>query len=106
KVFRRCPMNVLSMTNMHQNLRPWQWALPPRTATRIAPERHARWLSVVEGRVWLTESGAGAGNAQSPGGDVWLAAGQRHRLPAGAEWVAEGWPQARIEVLEAPLPSA
>lgn len=99
-------MNVLSMTNMHQNARPWQWALAPRTATRIAAGRQARWLSVVEGRVWLTESGAGENGKLSLGGDVWLAAGQRHRLPAGAEWVAEGWPQARIEVLEAPVQEA
>lgn len=99
-------MNILPMTNLHQNAQPWQWALPPRTATRIAAGRQARWLRVVEGRVWLTQSGAGASSTQSPAGDLWLAAGQRHCLPAGAEWVAEGWPQARIEVLEAPLPTA
>ncbi|MFO6420722.1 DUF2917 domain-containing protein [Hylemonella sp. W303a] len=99
-------MNIVSMTNMHQTAQPWQWALPPRTATRIAAGSQPRWLRVVEGRVWLTQSGAGEHSAQDRGGDLWLAAGQRHCLPPGAEWVAEGWPQARIEVLEAPLITA
>jgi hypothetical protein len=98
-------MDTLTMKNAHQSDQPWLWALPPRTATRISAGPQARWLRVVEGRVWLTQSGVGEYNAQDRGGDLWLAAGQRHCLPPGAEWVAEGWPQARIEVLEAPLSS-
>jgi hypothetical protein len=82
------------MTKLHQ---PWEWTLPAGEATKLAAAPVARWLAVTEGRVWLTQSGAGP---ESP--DVWLDAGERHRLPAGTEWVAEGWPEARVELLEAP----
>jgi hypothetical protein len=87
------------MSKLHQTVAPWEWSLAPGQATRIAPEGRARWLAVTTGRVWLTQSGTGAAGA-----DVWLEAGARHRLPAGTEWVAEGWPQATLELLEAPQP--
>lgn len=89
-------MNARLMTNSYQEM-PWVWCFTPRTARRIAAERHARWLVVVEGEVWLTQSGAGL-----EGKDIWLTAGQSHYLPAGVEWVAEGWPKACVELLEAP----
>lgn len=89
-------MNARLMTNSYQEM-PWVWCLAPHTAKRITAEPHARWLHVVEGEVWLTQSGAGPASE-----DVWLAAGQSHPLPAGSEWVAEGWPKALIELLEAP----
>jgi hypothetical protein len=57
-----------------------------------------RWLAVEEGRVWLTRSQ----QALQPGEDIWLQAGEQLPLPAGSEWVAEGWPEARVVVLEAP----
>ncbi len=93
-------MNTQSMTNVHQNSAPWLWPLGQGEATRFEAAGHARWLLVAEGRVWLTRSGAG----RDEGADVWLEAGQRHLLPAGTEWVAEGWPQARVELAEAPAP--
>lgn len=92
-------MNTQSMTISHQNSAPWQWLLGRGEVTRFERTDHARWVHVAEGRVWLTRSGAGPDEA-----DVWLEAGQRHLLPAGTEWVAEGWPQACVELVEAPAP--
>lgn len=81
------------MNNVHGC---WEWRLAPGSALRVPAAARPRWLAVTQGRVWITRSGAGP-----QGGDVWLQAGQRHPLPAGSEWVAEGWPEARIELLEA-----
>lgn len=89
-------MSTQAMTTSHQSA-PWEWALDGTSATRLAAANAARWLVVTDGRVWLTRSGAGL-----EGGDVWLGAGERLPLPAGSEWVAEGWPRARLELLEAP----
>ena len=90
-------MGSESMMNAHRTSAPWQWPLEPSTATRLAPAAGARWLLVSAGRVWLTESGAGP-----DGDDVWLGAGETWPIPAGSEWVIEGWPQARVELLQAP----
>ena len=89
-------MNTTAMTSSHQSA-PWEWALESRTATRLPAATLPRWLLVTSGRVWLTRSGAGL-----DGGDVWLDAGERHALPAGSEWVVEGWPAACVALLEAP----
>lgn len=77
---------------------PWQWRLSPRRAQRLPAAATARWLAVEQGRVWLTRSQ----RALEPGEDVWLQAGERLPLPAGSEWVVEGWPEARVVLLEAP----
>lgn len=92
-------MDSERMTNQHQSTAPWEWRLGAGAATRLAAAATPRWLLVTAGRAWLTQSGAGP-----DGADVWLAAGERHRLPAGTEWVVEGWPEARLELLEAPAP--
>lgn len=89
-------MSTTTMTPVHQSA-PWEWALEPQAATRLPAAPAARWLLVTAGRVWLTRSGAGL-----EGGDVWLQAGERHPLPAGSEWVLEGWPAARVALLEVP----
>jgi len=91
-------MNTTTMTSSHQSA-PWEWTLDSATATRLDAISLPRWLLVTSGRVWLTRSGAGL-----EGGDVWLDAGERQLLPAGSEWVVEGWPQARVALLEAPQP--
>jgi hypothetical protein len=88
------------MTKSHQPSTPWEWPLAPASATRIGAAGVPRWLRVKRGRAWLTRTGGGV---DAP--DVWLEAGQRQHLPAGSEWVAEGWPEARIELLEAPQPA-
>ncbi|MBK1612959.1 hypothetical protein CKO44_05670 [Rubrivivax gelatinosus] len=92
-------MSQAVMTDPHQRA-PWEWAVEPATAVRLPAANQPRWLAVSEGRVWLTRSGAGP-HAQ----DVWLQTGERHELPAGTEWVLEGWPAAQVELLEAPQPA-
>lgn len=93
-------MRSSAMTVLHQqqDSSPWEWRLASATATRLPASDLPRWLTVTSGRVWLTQSGAGP-----EADDVWLAAGERHALPAGSEWVVEGWPEARVTVLEAPV---
>lgn len=88
-------MSTTAMTSSHQSA-PWEWALEAHVATRLPAAPLPRWLQVTAGRVWLTRTGAGL-----EGGDVWLDAGERHALPAGSEWVVEGWPQASVALLEA-----
>jgi hypothetical protein len=70
-----------------------QQRLGPGTALRVAASRGPRLLSVVEGRVWLT--------GECIEGDLWLRVGEQFALAAGAEVVAEGWPSARFDLLEA-----
>lgn len=88
------------MTNAHdtRGAAPWQWRLDSRRAQRLPAVPALRWLAVEEGRVWLTRSQS---SPQAPE-DVWLSAGERMSLPAGSDWVAEGWPEARVVVLQAP----
>ena len=90
-------MSTPSSHLTHQSAAPWEWSLGPATATRLRAAPLPRFVAVTEGRVWLTRSGAG-----TEGADVWLEAGERFSLPAGTEWVVEGWPSARLELLEAP----
>lgn len=93
-------MAAQTMTNAHdtRGATPWQWRLDSRHAQRLAAAPALRWLAVEEGRVWLTRSQ----RSQQPAEDVWLSAGERLPLPPGSDWVAEGWPEARVVVLEAP----
>lgn len=77
---------------------PWLWTLPKAAARRLPRAGRARWMAVTEGRVWLTRSGQDL----QPGEDIWLSAGEHLLLPAGSEWVVEGWPQAQVAMLEAP----
>ena len=88
------------MKKLHQTgvAAPWQWRLEARRARRLPAAPVTRWLAVEEGRVWLTRSQqAGPWLPE----DVWLRAGERLPLPAGSEWVAEGWPEARIVLMQA-----
>jgi len=93
-------MNTVSMTKPHgkSSPGPWQWQLSSQTVRRFKPAPGARWLAVEDGRVWLTRSQ----RELEAGEDVWLQAGDRHLLPPGSEWVAEGWPEASVLMLEAP----
>jgi hypothetical protein len=78
------------------------WTLARRQVRRLAATRQTRWLRVLEGELWLTPSST-AGRASE---DMWLRAGQRLELPAGVEFVAEGWRDSRFELLLAPSPVA
>ncbi len=93
-------MSRQPMTESHEKTpaAPWLWTLPKAAARRLPRAGSARWLAVTEGRVWLTRSG----QALQPGEDIWLSAGEHLLLPAGSEWVVEGWPQASVAMLEAP----
>ena len=84
------------MTQTHQANSPFVWPLAERQAVTLGADPATRQLWVHEGRVWLTRRCEG-GTPQ----DVWLDAGQSHTLPAGTEWVAEAWPQARVSVVQA-----
>lgn len=97
-------MNPIAMTNDHDPSAraPWQWRLTSRSARRLAPAPAMRWLAVEQGRVWLTRSQPCLDAGQDSDQDVWLAAGDRLPLPPGSEWVAEGWPEAQVVVLQAP----
>lgn len=93
-------MSASTMKKLHDtaSVSPWQWRLGARSARRLAAAPVTRWLAVEEGRVWLTRSQS----SLEPPEDVWLIAGERLPLPPGTDWVAEGWPEARVVVLEAP----
>ena len=93
-------MAATTMTKLHdtQGAAPWQWRLSSRCVRRLDAAPALRWLAVEEGRVWLTRSQQSMDGAE----DIWLSAGERLPLPAGSEWVAEGWPEAKVVVLEAP----
>ena len=65
-----------------------QQFLPEGSALALPPEAVERELLVTAGRLWLT--------GPDVIGDVWLQPGERHRLPAGASVVVEGWPSANL----------
>lgn len=88
-------MSTELMTETHQSSPPWEWQLAPLQATALAADPHPRWLAVTEGRVWLT-----ALKPEVSGEDIWLEPGQRQALPAGTAWLLEGWPQARVQLLQ------
>ena len=94
-------MSAVTTTDALPSTAPWEWSLCRARATRLAASALPRWLVVTAGRVWLTQGPQSGAGLHAAG--VWLAAGERHALPAGSEWVAEGAPEARVAVLEAPL---
>jgi redox-sensitive bicupin YhaK (pirin superfamily) len=71
--------------------------LDAHTARRLPAAAHRRWLAVLQGEVWLTTDGHG----DEPGEDVWIAAGERWLLPAGASVVLQGEPRAEVQLVEA-----
>jgi len=70
-----------------------QQHIGPGAALRVAAARRPRRLAVTAGQVWLTGEGIE--------GDLWLRAGEQVALAAGVEVVAEGWPTASFDLLEA-----
>lgn len=92
-------MNTPAQLTTQSSAAPWEWSLKPATATRLTATAQPRFVAVTEGRVWLTRNDSEIGRDA----DIWLSAGERFPLPAGSEWIVEGWPSARLELLEAPV---
>ena len=86
-------MNPSFMLNPHQT--PWAWELLPRKASTLHAEPVARWLRVECGNVWLTRA-----NGTEQADDIWLHEGESLALPEGSEWVVEGWPHARVSLMQ------
>lgn len=89
-------MKSLLMIDSHQTSSPWSWPLEARAATTVQASASARWLRVDEGCAWVT-----AQRSDAQADDIWLGAGDSLALPAGSAWVVEGWPQARLSLLQA-----
>ena len=84
---------ILESNEIHAEWRLWRGQV-----RRLQAAPRGRWLAATRGRAWLTRSGAGP----LRDADVWVAAGERHWLPPGSEWVIEGWGEAGFVLLEAP----
>ena len=94
-------MTAPLMSTLHHN-RPWDWTLSAHQAQTLPAAPAQRWLRVEEGCAWLTRRDS-QGRRED---DVWLMAGESLPLPAASEWVLEGWPQARLSLLQqAPAPA-
>lgn len=74
------------------------WHLPRGKALSLPRAGTARWIRLVEGRLWLTEEGRPDALPE----DRWLAAGDSLRVAPGTQVLAEGWPAASFELLEEP----
>ena len=68
---------------------------------RLGGEGRARWLRLRSGRLWVTADRHPSGSNTDMLDDCWLRAGDTLRLEAGETAVAEAWPTASFEVLEA-----
>jgi quercetin dioxygenase-like cupin family protein len=75
-----------------------QWAVAAGQALRLHVGPGERELHVTDGRLWLTREGT----AHSPSEDIWLQAGDSLSLDSGSQWVAEGWGEARFQLLVPP----
>ena len=93
-------MNTLAMLNPHQDSTPWVWALHHHAATTLAADSAPRWLRVDAGCLWATARQEAHRGSAAPE-DIWLRTGDSLALPAGSEWVLQGWPQARLSLLVA-----
>ncbi|MBV8500837.1 MAG: DUF2917 domain-containing protein [Paucibacter sp.] len=70
------------------------WSVEKGEALSLMIGPGARALQVVQGRVWITQSGHGE--------DLWLAAGQSVQLDAGEDVLIEAWPEAQFQLLVPP----
>lgn len=89
-------MNSPTMHEANQSALRWQ--LAANDVRRLPPLPLARWLTVQQGRLWVTADGAAPGMAQ----DIWLLPGDALRLPPGSAWWVEAWPEAEASLLEEP----
>ncbi|RZU02178.1 DUF2917 domain-containing protein [Rivibacter subsaxonicus] len=78
------------------------WHLDPGRAVRLAPSAQPRWLRLAGGRLWLTRDRAlHVAEQRGLPADEWLRPGEAVALAPGVSVVAEGWPSADFELLEA-----
>lgn len=77
------------------------WRLRPGQAVHLPASRSTRWLRLRDGALWITADGRADADAPLPD-DWWLRPGETLRVPAGTRLLAEGWPFASFELLEAP----
>jgi hypothetical protein len=77
------------------------WQLHPGEAMRLPASPSTRWLRLRDGAMWITADGRDDPEAPLPE-DWWLRPGETLRVPAGSRFLAEGWPSASFELLEAP----
>jgi len=70
------------------------WSVEKGEALSLIVGPGARALSVVRGRVWITQEGRDE--------DLWLDAGQSVKLDAGQELLIEAWPEAQFQLLVPP----
>jgi len=91
-------MNQQLMTSKQESTPSAQWAVAAGHALPLSIGPGERELHVTEGRLWLTREGT----LQSPPEDIWLAAGDSIALDSGSRWVAEGWGEARFQLLVPP----
>lgn len=74
------------------------WQLGPNDVRQLPALPVARWLTVRQGRLWVTPDAASTDEAR----DIWLEAGDELRLPPGSRWWVEAWPRAQAQLLEEP----
>lgn len=86
------------MTNSQRPAPSSAWLVASGQARSLHIGGAERVLRVCEGPLWLTL----LGRDDRPGIDLWLDAGDEVRLPARADAVVEGWPQARFQLLVPP----
>lgn len=78
------------------------WHLDQGHALRLTAAEQPRWLRLARGRLWLTRDlGLRAAVEQGLPDDQWLRPGEAVALAPGVSVVAEGWPSADFELLEA-----
>ena len=78
------------------------WHLDAGHALRLPASARPRWLRLAGGRLWLTrdQTQSSAAPCELPV-DEWLRPGDAVALAPGVSVVAEGWPSAHFELLEA-----
>ena len=98
-------MSTMTMHQSQQSSIPHGsvWHLDPGRALRLPASTQPRWLRLAGGRLWLTRDQT-AQFAEQRGlpADEWLSPGEAVALAPGISVVAEGWPSADFELLEAP----
>lgn len=87
-------MNTTVLMSVSQQSGSDLWRLAPGQAMSLPVGPGDRYLSVVEGRMWLTFDG----REDEPADDIWLESGQTVQLHDGQVLVAEACPSASFRL--------